>query len=163
MDNDLGLDVFLTVSLEHPEINAVKYLAEREQIILEVALNTAIDPMKRGQFLKKTQDCLELFHHLAGKKPKLMKIELIEKSGLSLLRFYRDVGTLSQDEISLLILILQEEFANLLVKDDNDIVSKDAFKRKLKRSLMQKLNHDQSNATDFLAYRKEGRVFVFNR
>ena len=125
MDRDLGLDVFLTVSLDHPEINAVKYLADKEQIILEVALNTVIEPMKRKSFLKKTRDCLDLFHRLADQKPELMKVDLIDKSELSFLRFYRDVGTLSQDEISLLILILREEFANLLVKDNNDIVAKD--------------------------------------
>lgn len=163
MDRDLGLDVFLTVSLNHPEINAVKYLADKEQIILEVALNTVIEPLKRKSFLKKTRECLDLFHRIAGQKPGLMKIELIDKSELSFLRFYRDVGTLSQDEISLLILLLREEFANLLVTDNNDIVAKDAFKRKLKRTLMQKLNRNSSNSTDFLAYRKEGRVFVFNR
>lgn len=163
MNRDLGLDVFLTISLDHPEINAVKYLADKEQIILEVAFNAVIEPMKRESFLKKTRDCLDLFHRLAGKKPELMKIELIDKSELSFLRFYRDVGTLSQDEISLLILILREKFANLLLKDSNDIVAKDAFKRKLKRTLMQKLNRSSSDSTDFLAYRKEGRVFVFNR
>ncbi|MDD4625838.1 MAG: hypothetical protein PHP87_01940 [Syntrophomonas sp.] len=163
MDRDLGLDVFLTVSLNHPEINAVKYLADKEQLILEVALNGTIGIARRESFLKKTRDCLNLFHQLLGQKPGLMEVELIDKSELSFLRFYRDVGTLSQDEIGMLILLLREEFDNLLVKDNNDIVAKDAFKRKLKRSLMQKINRDSSNSTDFLAYRKEGRVFVFNR
>ncbi len=65
--------MFLTVSLNHPEINAVKYLADKEQIILEVALNTVIEPLKRKSFLKKTRECLDLFHRIAGQKPGLMK------------------------------------------------------------------------------------------
>ncbi len=162
MGRDSGLDIFLTASLNHPEINAVKYLANKERIILEMALNTVIEPVKRESFLKKIRDCLHLFYRLSGYKPDLVKVELTDKSGLSFLRFYRDAKTLSQDEIELMILLLQEEFDNLLVKDNSAIIAKDAFKRKLKRSILQKINCDSANSTEFLAYRKEGRVFVFN-
>lgn len=162
MEIDSGLDIFLTASLNHPEFNAVKYLADKEEIILEIAFDTVIENEKRESLEKKIRACLNLFYRLSGRSPELLDVELTDKAELSFLRFYRDVRTLSQEEIGLLILLLREEFANLLVKDDSDIIAKDAFKRKLKRSILQKINRDNTNPTEFLAYRKEGRIFVFN-
>lgn len=161
MANNTGLDIFISVSLKYPELNAIKYQANRELIIFEIALKGKIAFQQKKLFEQKTKACLKLFYKMKNKQPVSLDWRFRENSEITLLRFYRDVNSLSEEEIELLVFLLREHFADLLLRDKNSIIAEDSLKRQLKKNLLRKVGNE--NCTDFFAYREEGRVFVYNK
>jgi hypothetical protein len=160
MTNDSGLDIFITISLKYPELNAVKYQVDKDQIILEVALNGKTINQKIKSFTKKTVSHLSLFHKLANKKPTLLELDFKEVSGITFLRFLRDIKSLTEEEIELFFHLLMDDFSNSIIRDNQSIDNREIFKKKVK---LIKVIRENSSMTRFFAYRKEGKVFVFNK
>lgn len=51
MTNNTGLDIFISASLKYPELNTIKYQANRELIIFEIALKGKLQ-LSRKVYLK---------------------------------------------------------------------------------------------------------------
>lgn len=162
MNNDCGLDIFISISLKYPELNSVKYQADQEIIFLELALKQNIDKSHKESFIRKLEDCLLIFHRLSSTWPSLLELSFQEKGGVNFLRVYRDIKTLCEEEIELLLLMVRDEYEDLLFQDDSRIIVGDSVKKRLKKNLLEKINTGNAGATNFLAYRQEGRVLVFN-
>lgn len=162
MNSDWGLDIFISISLKYPELNAVKYQADQEIMFLELALNQNIDKAHKQAFIKKAEDCLLIFHRLSASSPSLLNLSFEENGGVNFLRVYRDIKTLEEQEIELLLFMVREEFKDLLFQADERIIVEDSVKKRLKKDLLNRINTGNVGATNFLAYRQEGRVLVFN-
>jgi hypothetical protein len=161
MTNNTGLDIFISASLKYPELNTIKYQANRELIIFEIALKGKITAQQKSIFERKITDCLNLFYKMKNLQAVSLEWRFKDSSEITLLRFYRDVNSLSEEEIELLVLLLREHFDDLLVRDNNSIIAEDSLKRQLKKNLLKKVGN--KNATNFFAYREEGKVFVYNK
>ena len=161
MTNDSGLDFFLTISLKYPELNAVKYLVDKHQIILEVALQGNVGN-RQDEFIIRTEEHLSLLHKLSNKQPIVFELSFKDVSGITFLRFCRDISSVTEEEIELFLFLLMEDFAGTIIKDLENVACKNTFNTKTKRNLLKKITIDKS-VTNFFAYREQGKVFVFNK
>jgi hypothetical protein len=66
MQDNAGLDLFISVLLRHPEFNAVKYNAAKGEIKIEVALQGEIEVDKQELFIAEAQKCVALFNKLSS-------------------------------------------------------------------------------------------------
>ncbi|MDD2619104.1 MAG: hypothetical protein PHC92_00320 [Syntrophomonadaceae bacterium] len=162
MSNDKGLDIFISVSLKYPELNAVKYQADEEKIYFELALIQNIDKNVKEIFLNKLKNCLIMYHKITSTQPSLLDLSFHENGGVNFLRVQRDIKTICEEEIELLLLMVSEEFNNYMLQDNSRIVIQDSLKKRLKKNLLKKINTGNAGANNFLAYRQEGKVMVFN-
>jgi len=163
MKNIPGLDIFVSASLKHPELNAVKYEADKELIMFEFALETNLELEARKSFVENVENCLQLFVGLNGIKPTVLKINCLLHSGFTFLYVYRDIKSLSEEEITLLVDLVKREFNHLLIKDRSSIIAEEQYKRRIMKNLINKMNKGYNSSTNFFAYREEGKVFVFNK
>lgn len=162
MTEEAGLDIFISVSLRYPELNAVKYEAEQDRIILEIAHKGSIIQCQQEHFVTKAKDCLSLFHKLSERKPVLVDFDFIEKSNVTFIRFYRDVVSLSEEEINLFMNLLKDEFTDILHEESICIVTEESFKLQVKNNLLRKIQKDDMHTSNFFSCRDNGRVLVFN-
>jgi len=162
MVNSSSLDIFLDVSLKYAELNAVIYQADKDRIILEVALEGEFDSQQKTGFAEKIRECLSFLHKLYGKKPLFLELLFKEASNMTFLRFCRDVDSLTEEEIELFIMLLKENFPGLLLRDEGSIVTEDSFQKKIRKDLLQEITKSPSS-TKFFAFREQGRVFLFNK
>ena len=162
MTDENGLDTFINVSLKYSELNAIKYEADRDRISLEVVLKDLISYERQEQFISKIKSCLLSFYKLAHLAPEFVDFNFDEKAGITFFRIYRDMSSLSEGEINLCIVLLNEEFADLLLTDDSSIIAKESFKKQVKNDLLQKVHKNDIYTNSFFACRDKGRVFVFN-
>lgn len=158
-----GLEIFLNVSVNFPEINIVKYDYNSDLLIIEVALSREIELEEEQKFIARGQECLQLLHKLEENKPEIFNIRFTKLSGLTFIRYYRDIKSLNEKEINLLISLLREEFYDCLLDNGRSIINRDSFKRKVKRDLLLQLNNDNDNVGYLFAYRDHGRLCMFNR
>ncbi|MEN6349035.1 MAG: hypothetical protein ABFD08_06520 [Syntrophomonas sp.] len=162
MSDNSGLDIFISICLQYPELNAVRYLADKEQIILQLACDENEEKEVFESSIDKIRRSLFLFHKLQGSKPALLELEYQQEEGINILSFGRDTNSISEAEIELFVLLLRQEFHNLLLADKKTIVVADSVRKRIKNNLLKKME-ESSGSTNFLAYRKEGRVIVFDR
>lgn len=163
MKIDSGVDAILSSFIRYTELSAVKYDAEKDIIKIEVALNGCIGDKHRSSFITRYHQSMLLFHNMLKSEPAYMDLEFIEKSGITIVRLYRESLSLREEEIELFVLLLRQEFSSLLVRDDNDMLAEAAFSRDVKDTVLKKIRESRKPYQNIFAYRDEGRVFVFNK
>ncbi len=165
MENNAGLDIFISVLLRYPEFNAVKYDAANGEIKIEVALQGEIERKSQDSFVTETMKCVGLFHKLSGIETSIIKIRFEEysKSNLTFLRYNRDVESLTEGEVEVFAGLLQKRFNEFIIKDSGKIITEDVLKNRIKENLLYKINREKTSTSNFLAYREHGRVLVFNK
>lgn len=161
--NETGLEIFLNVSVNFPEINIVKYDYNSDLLIIEVALGREIEQEQEEQFITRGRECIQLLHNLKETRPEIFSIKFKRLAGLTFLRYYRDVKSLGESEISLLISLLRDEFYDCLLDDGKTALTFDSCKKQVKRDLLRQLNNYQNNTGYLFAYRDQGRLCMFNR
>lgn len=160
--NETGLEIFLNVSVNFPEINIVKYEYSNDLFIIEVALTREIDSAQEERFINRAEECIDLLHKLNRSNPEIFSIKFRSIAGLTFLRYYRDAKTLSEKEINLLMSLLHKEFSDCLLADENTM-TRPSFQKQVKRDLLQKLGSSSNNTAYLFAYRDHGKLCMFNR
>ncbi|MEA4924323.1 MAG: hypothetical protein VB084_03340 [Syntrophomonadaceae bacterium] len=163
MVNESGLDTILSVFIRYSELSAVKYDVKSDTVKIETALSDKVDETKRNNFIDCCQKSMALFYEMTKIQPIKFALSFMENAGITILRLYRDGKTLQEQEMELFVRLLRQEFASLLIKDDNDIATLVNGAGDIKKTLMQKLHQSYDSYHNIFAYRDEGRVFVFNK
>lgn len=165
MEIDAGLDIFISVLLRYPEFNAVKYDAAKEEIKIEVALQEEIEQENQDSFNFELDQCMKIYGGLSGKEINYISIsfEKYHQSNITILRYKRDVETLTEGEVEIFASLLQKHFNESIISDSGKIITEDGFKKKVKANLLHKINREKATGNNFLAYRDHGRVLVFNK
>lgn len=161
--NETGLEMFLNVSVNFPEINVVKYDFNSDLLIIEVALGREIGLDQEEKFTTRGRECIQLLHNLRETRPEIFIMKFKRLAGLTFLRYYRDVKSLNESEINLLISLVRDEFYDCLLDDGKTAITRDSFKKQVKRDLLQQLNNYHNNTGYLFAYRDQGRLCMFNR
>ncbi len=165
MEDNAGLDIFISVLLGYPEFNAVKYDAANGKIKIEIALQGEIERRRQDSFIAEAKKSVGLFHKLSGIETSIMKIKFEEysTSNLIFLRYHRDVESLTEGEVEVFAGLLQKCFNEFIIRDSGKIITGDVFKKRIKENLLCKINREKTSTSSFLAYRDHGRVLVFNK
>ncbi len=164
MYQNSGLDVFISASLKYPELSAVKYEADQEQLIFEVALQGDVSQDEQDNFGQQLAAALRLFHSLKGTEPRWISLKFSNYApGLILLRYHRDSYSICEEETGLFIELLAAFFRNKIYQDCTAMRVKESVKRKVKRDLIQKISKENMETNAFLSYREGERVLVFNK
>lgn len=164
MYQESGLDIFINTSIKYVQLNAVRYETELEQLTLEIALGEKVAPERRRDFRKRLQPALALFFKLKREKAAYIEVEFKEyTNGITLLRYKRDINSVSEQEIGIFMGLMESEFGGILLKENALIPVEDDFKLQVKKSLMRKLKQSNNQTSSLLAYHEDGRVLVFNK
>ena len=163
MENDSGLEAILASFIRFTELSAVKYDVEKDIIKIEIALNSCIGGQHRHRFINRYMKSMVLFHKMHKIDPSFVDLDFIEKSGITIIRLYRDSVSLREEELELVVLLLRQEFASLLVRDDINMFAEAELPGDFKDTFLRKLRESRQPYQNIFVYRDEGRVFVFNK
>lgn len=164
MYQESSLDVFISASLQYPELSAVRYEANQETLILEAALQGTLEPSEQDAFCQLVTSAVRLFHRLRGSEPGRMSLDYRPYlEGVTLLRYQRDSRTISEEETELFVGLLRDRYPVQLYRDDTLTTVEESFKKQVKRNLIKKINQEKTRPNSFLSYREGGRLVVFNK
>lgn len=162
MNSGNGLDMFISISLTYPELNAVRYDADHNIIGLEVAVQGEISAEEEISFLHCIYRSLDLYHRRQIINAEVAKVYLRRLNELSLLHYERDMGTMSEGEMELVINLIRDNFPNRIIFDRGDSITEEPFKHRVKQNLLRNISKNEDKH-HFLAFRKKGRVLVFQK
>jgi hypothetical protein len=153
-----GTGLLVSILLRYPEVGTISCCQEQQSLVLKFLVSKESD-FKSLQ--NKLLQALQMFHKIEGRKMKMCKVEKHEQE-LDLFVVTRDLRSITQNEINLIVEIIKDELGDQLVTDENSLAEDEIILQE------EVINHMlaaiRSNGTEknITAVREDGRVLVFN-
>lgn len=158
MIENTELNKIVNIFFRHVELHSIKFDANKKQLVFELAFAANTTPEGKNDLKLLIDNCMQFYYKQKKIKPVCYQIRISEYGDLTLLNLYRDVGTLSDEELDLFIYILNQNYSTILPADERVIHTDADF---IQTNTYKNLNINAYN--NILAYREQGKVFVFNR
>lgn len=153
-----GVGLLISILVRYPEVCSVRYLQKEHTLELRFILHDVVDQVN---LTEKLCDALEVYHRLEGNVMQTCTIDFDGEENLSILTITRDIQTISQIEVSLVVELIKIELMKELVYEEFELEEDElAFQEKVICDILEavkKGNMDKS----FIAVREEGRVLVY--
>lgn len=162
MNSGHGLDLFISISLTYPELNSVRYEAHHDLIVWEIALQGSIGQQEQERFQDCSQRCMETYHRIRGSQPVHSTVDIKIWNEITLLRFERDIATMSEDELELLLRLVKTLFPHRILGEIGESITEEPYKLQVKQNLLRRISQDR-HKPHFLAFREQGKVLVYQK
>ncbi len=158
------ISLLVSILIRYPQISSLNYDPHGEMIRFGFLISEEISTERVLGFNQLLKSSLEAFHHLDGSEDFHVEVNVQSVDKITSMEISLYISTLSRDEISLLVLLLQDAFANHLVMDIHDPTIEEEMQ--LQEEIIDSMLMDLQSGThdrNFIAFREEGRVMVFNK
>lgn len=157
-------DAHLVASIlaRYPEIGSLEYCPKSHQFTF--AFLVTATGLNMPAFQERYKESLQAYSFLTGHRVDLLIVDWLEEAGVTLLRVVRDLPTLRHEELSLLIGLVRQEFADLLVCEaaEPGVDYDGAMQEEMIQHMLEDLR-DTPRSRELIGFRHEGRVVVYHR
>jgi hypothetical protein len=160
--NSMSLIVFLL--MRYPEIGSVRFDPDQKTLQFSFVITKKFTGEEFEPFREKLLGSLSAIAELQGKQLEMAKIIFAEYEGLTFLEITRDIDSLNQEEIALIIGVVQQYFEGFLLLDQEESVQEEdtVLQEEMIEHMLEDLK-DSRQEKKLIGFREEGRVLVFNR
>ncbi|WP_202819926.1 hypothetical protein [Calderihabitans maritimus] len=162
VSNSVGL--LISILIRYPEVGAINFDPDKGVLKFTFILSQNEQENVLKSFSERLYEALQTYLLLEGKEFDVIWVGYAEYSNITVLEIHRDLQSLSQEEMSLIVNLLHEEFhEDLLVDDNGPLLEEDLL---VHEELIQDMLDDFKSAFPkkrLMAIREEGRVLVFNK
>jgi len=163
ISNSVGL--LISILVRYPEIGSINFSPKSKVLKFNFILTQYLDSHSFQDFQQQLLNSLDVYNMLEGKKTIITELKKIDYEKITLLEIERDVETLNQEEISLIIDLMRDRFGSLLATDGNC----ESFleeELEMQEELIQYMLEDTKTSfqeKNLVGFREEGKVLVFNK
>lgn len=149
--------------LYYPEIASINLEPKENLVVFNFYLK---EVQEKGvfKFQKQLQQMLEAYYYLEQMDVQVSAINHHSLDFLTTIEVKRDLESITQKEIALLVAVLKEEFGiSLVTEEDAELALEDyAVNEELIGYILEHAKESKTNIS-LIALRDEGRVLVFNK
>lgn len=164
-----GIKLLVSILVCYPEIGTVSYEPREDALHFSFALKEVLSRETYENVGRYVQESILTYHSLEGYSDARIEIFLEGQGNTAFFHLVRDVGTISQGEISMVSTIIHEQLGNILVMDhdddgvymDMDLAGEPAQEEFIDH-MITTLKAGRL-ADRMVGVREDGRVMVFNR
>lgn len=157
--------LLVSILVRYPELATINYDPRSQTLKFTLMVRRAQKKTNFARFQRRLQVSVETLKFLEGKPAGTFAVSREDFGKVSVFEITRDVHTLTQEEISMLIHLFQEEFDARLVRDeapeyvfeDDTVIQEEVIDR-----MLEDLKGSRQEK-DLIAVREEGRVLVFDK
>ena len=152
-------NLLTNILIHYPEIATIKLDPKTQVVKFNFYLKNMPQPVKPiEQYL---QQSLQTFYYLEKVEAKLYSFLFRQLDYFTIMEYQRDIISLSQKEITLIIALLREEFGVSLITDEDDFQLIDDLT--LHEELVSYMLENVKANIELIALRDEGKVVVYNK
>lgn len=153
-----GTGLLVSILLRYPEVGTISCCQEQQALVLKflVAKDCNFESLKNKLLL-----ALEMFHKIEGRQMILCKFEKYEQE-LDLLVMSRDLRTITQNEMNLIVEMIKGELGNQLIADESELAEEEIILQEEIINHMLAALRSHGTERNITAVREDGRVLVFN-
>ncbi len=157
-------NLLTSILLCYPEIATINLDHKSCMVRFTFYLSSSLSKKAVDSFKKRLQQSLHAYYYLINKDVEACSLSFQTLDCFTTLDFQRDVLTLTQKEIALIIALLREQFGdNLITDEDDDLVVDDLSLHEELIGRMLEHTQEASANSRLIALRDEGRVLVYNK
>ncbi len=150
--------LLVSILLRYPEVGTISCSREKQALVLKFIVKKECD---FESLQEKLTQALEMFHKIEARTMQLFSIEIHEQE-LDLLVITRDLRSITQNEMNLIIEIIKTELGKQLITEEHTLYEDEiVFQEEVINHMLTAIrtNGTENNIT---AVREDGRVLVFN-
>lgn len=153
-----GVGLLISILWRYPEVSTIHYWQEQHALKFTFMIMD-IDDVSGLQV--KLPEALSVFHKLENRKMLNFNIEFRQEERICVLTVTRDVDSMTQSEVGLIVELVKLEFANSLIIDHSDLPEDEIiFQEELIGQMLAKILSSDIDK-NVIAVREEGKVLVF--
>jgi DNA-binding protein Fis len=156
--NNYSASLLVSAMLRYPEIGTMSCLQESQALVLKFIVS---DYHNFKVLHEKLKQALDIYHKIEGREMNLFEI-VLQESEPGILTIKRDIASMSQTEMNLLVEMIKMECGNSLIKEDAHLQEDDLFFQDEIINHMLAVLRSSGTEKSITAVREEGKVLVFN-
>ena len=159
-----SIGLLISILVRYPEVGTINYEPKTHVLTFTFVLLCLLPDEQIDGFQTKLFDCLKTFNYLEAREPQVINLSSSVCRNFTVMEIRRDVETLSQNEISLIVSLIRQEFREDLVTEESDSLVEEEML--LQEELIGHMLENMKGAVPekkLIAFREEGRVLVFNK
>lgn len=165
-DNSIAhiANLLTSILLYYPEVVTINLDPKTCVVKFTFYLSSLIPEKTLKLFQERLQQSLNAYYYLEKRKAEVYSLAFQPLDFFTAIELQRDIQTLSQQEIALIVALLKEEFGHHLVTEDNDelLIDDSSLHEELIGYMLENIKKTTSNI-ELIALRDEGKVLVFNK
>lgn len=153
-----GVGLLISILIRYPEVCSVRYQQPEHALTFRF---TVSGPEQGEKFMDTLQEALKAYHRLEGHSMRICRIEHKLESGVTLVTVTRDVESMNEREIGLIVDLVRNIAQNIIYDDTEIPEEEQIFQEEVIGQILQSFR-DCRLEKGFIAVREEGRVLVYN-
>ncbi|MEW6227122.1 MAG: hypothetical protein AB1700_03370 [Bacillota bacterium] len=161
-----SVSLLISILVRYPEIATVNFVPEGKILKFTFMLSKPLSADLWGAFEKRLVESVQGYAALVHGEEPMLQVERRDHAEVSLVEISRDIDTLTQEEISLIIELARTELGSSLVTEDpipDSVLDEELL---LQDEMIENMLEDLKESIlqrKLIGFREEGRVFVFNK
>lgn len=159
-----SVGLLISILVRYPEVAAINFDPWEHILKFNFICSRVVDEEEMQRFVSLVLDHIRAYNYLEKRETPLVEISHQVYDNLTLIEMKRDVATLAQDEIALVVEVFYRFWENALVSDlgDNMIEEDLVVQEEIIEHMLESVRDSVGNKRLY-AFREEGKVLVFNK
>lgn len=156
--------LFVSLLVRYPDLGSVKFLPESRTLVLTFLLRPSPESGLFKAFSKRLYQSLEAYSYLSGSPVHVINVSRTDHESCTVIEAARDVDTLTQEELALIVALVREWFSDRLVLEATEPMTEEDMQvqDEIIGHMLEDVRKDPSLG-DLIGFRDGDRVLLFNR
>jgi len=153
-----GVGLLISILLRYPEVGSVRYIQDNQVLRFTFMVR---GPRRAAALPDRLPLALEVFHALEGRHMRVCSVEYADNEQVATVAIVRDVDSMTQAEVGLIVELVKGEFGSELVCEDAELPEEElVFQEEMIGHMLESLRNLDIDK-NVIAVREEGRVLLF--
>lgn len=159
-----SVGLLISILVRYPEVSTINFDPENQLLKFTFIYSQVLGDNELNNLREKLLDSIEVYNLLEGKETRVVSLSHQVCDKLTLIEVQRDVNTLTQEEINLIVELFHQYLNNNLVTEENEqYIEEDLLaQEEIIEHMLESIKGSTQDKYLF-AFREEGRVLVFNK
>lgn len=159
-----SVGLLISILVRYPEVATIYYDPKAETMKFTFIYNPNDSLDSGAKCIQELQEHLVVYHKLEQKRVKVCELVEHAYQKVSMLEITRDIKSLSQDELALIVSLVTESLGEALVSEDSEnLLEEDLqMQEEIIGHMLDSLQYNKQEK-NLIAFREEGKVMVFNK
>ncbi|MBM7854478.1 hypothetical protein JOC37_000851 [Desulfohalotomaculum tongense] len=158
------VNLLTSILVRYPEISTINFNPEKKTLKLNFIFADVLEESELKSLQEFIRDSIEAYNMLERKKANILKISSQIIESLTIIQIERDIDTLVQGEIALIIQSLHQAGKTNIITENPETFYEDdlKFQEEMIEAMLENVKSCNKGKPLF-AFRADGRVLVFNK
>lgn len=159
-----SIGLLISILVRYPEVSTINFDPVNQELKFTFIVSRVLDSEEMVNFKYKVKESIKAYAELEGLSISIINVDDHLCEDFTKFEVTRDVGSLTQEEIALVIQLVQMKFAsNLITERNENVLEEDLIMQEELIEHMLENFKTSSAENNLIAFREEGRVLVFNK